>query len=202
MNSLKFIMAGAVTAAVATFASDVSAATLNAVILVDNGYTAHISTDDNVQGVQFLAGRDWTTSQAGSVELTEGVTNYLHIKAYDTGGPAAFLGTFSLTGNGFSFANGLQTLTTGEGFFRQSETGWGSYSDVTQIGPQGGSLPTVDVQSPDAIWIWSDDHYNDNAVYFTVAINAVAPVPLPAALPLLLASLGGLGLVARRRKAA
>jgi hypothetical protein len=134
--------------------------------------------------------------------LTNGVTNYLYIQAYVLGGVVGFLGTFSLAGTGFEFVSGLQTLTTGEGYFSLSETGWDPYSAVTQLGAQGVFLPAcfAATQALVAIWIWSDDNENNNAVYFTSAINSSTRAPVPAALLLLLASLGGRGLAGRRRK--
>lgn len=49
---------------------------------------------------------------------------------------------------------------------------------------------------------WNSDN-NENWNGFTIGVQGtdaqIAPVPVPAALPLLLAALGGMGIVARRR---
>ncbi len=182
-------------------ATSALATTLSATFNVDNGFFAYISTDDGVQGTEFLSGESWPTSFSGSVSLTAGVTNYLHVRAYDTGGAAAFMGTFSLSDTGFAFGNGTQSLVTGEGYFQQSTTGWGSYGAVTDHGGHGSILPDWfrPAQADAARFIWSADNAADNEVYFTAAITAAA-VPVPASLPLLIGALGVFGLLRRRSR--
>jgi hypothetical protein len=183
------------------------ATTLTAKTNIDNGYQMFLSTDDSLAGTQFGAGENWPTTFTDTATLVAGVTNYLHIFAYDQGGIAGLLGEFTLSDAGFAFANGLQTLLSGEAGLQVSTTGWSGYGATTGLGSNGvGPWGYQGAVSPMAQWVWSANAYDDNAVYFTAAITSVAPpvsaVPLPAGLPLMLAALGGLGMVARRRKAA
>lgn len=199
---MKLTYLGALTGLAILAGSTASATTLTTFLNVDNQFTAYISIDDTVQGTQFSSGTHWPTGNAGSTTLTDGVTNYLHIFAEDLGGIAALLGSFSLSDTDFSFANGTQSLVSGDAGLTVSETGWGAYGATSTIGSNGISpWGFRSGHNPAAQWVWSNDPDGDNTVYFSAAISYdIASVPLPAGLPLLAFGLGAFGLAAKRRK--
>ena len=117
----------------------------------------------------------------------------------DTG----FLGSFSLSEAGFSFANGTQSLVTNttdwtvspsRGFWEiPAET---SVGDRTNGASPWGQRSGID---SDATWIWHSS--NDTRVaYFSTTITAA--VPEPSSYALLLAGMGILGFAASRKKPA
>jgi MSHA biogenesis protein MshQ len=179
------------------------ATTLTAATSIDNGYEIFISTDDSVAGTLFGSGENWpTTFTDVSPNLTAGVTNYLHIRAYDLGGIAMLIGQFSLSDSNFEFFNGTQTMLTGDAGLQVSVTGFGSgYSATTDQGPDGtspwGFRPGIDNS---ARFVWSSDPDGDDEVYFSAVINATT-VPEPAALALFGLGLLGLGLMRLGRAA-
>ena len=88
-------------------------ATLSGSLTVDNSFRAYLSTSATQAGREIASGNDWRrTYSFSNVLLTEGQDYYLHVTGVDVGVIAAFMGSFSLTGGGFTFSNGLQTLTT------------------------------------------------------------------------------------------
>jgi hypothetical protein len=122
-----------------------------------------------VLGTLVSSGNSWPTTFTLSSALTAGVTNYLHIEAINYGGPAIFIGDFTLSDTGFKFANGSQTLLT-------DTTDWsGSYNNgnsdpsqqqtwiqptggVTSFGTNGaGPWGTLSNISSSAQFIWPDD---------------------------------------------
>jgi hypothetical protein len=93
------------------------ATTISGLLSVDNAFLAYISTSDNTLGTQVASGHDYTAVFGlPATALTPGVTNYLHIVAFNLGvdanGPAMFVGQFSLSDTQFMFANGAQLLLT------------------------------------------------------------------------------------------
>ena len=158
---------------ISLFIAKVEAATLSGDINVDNTHTTYLSTDDATAGTLLVSGADWTSTQSfSSIVLTPGVPYFIHVDAVDAGGAAAFLGDFTITGGGHTFAgNNGTTITTDTSWF-VSTTGWSSYASATGYGTNGvapwGTRPAP--ADPTAIWIWSADNQNDNHVYFSMAI--------------------------------
>src|SRR5437764_6067297 len=110
----KISLAAATAIALAAWcAPDAQATTLSGNMTVDNFFFAFISTSDATLGTQVASGNNWpTTVGIPATTLTPGVTNYLHIEAINQTGPAMFIGDFSLSDTGFTFANGTQSLST------------------------------------------------------------------------------------------
>lgn len=191
-----WLLMAAVGGAVAA-AGNSQAATLSGDMTADNAFTAYLSTDDNLAGVQIGAGADWPNTYAVNGALIPGVVNYLHVSATNWGGPASLIGDFTISDKSFVFANGSQHLTTNTADWRVYTAGFGNgLTTTTGWGGNGGypwgPRPNID---SDATWIWTPD-YTAGAAFFSTAVQ---PVPAPATLLLLgsgVASLTG----ARLRK--
>ncbi len=145
---------------------------------VDNGYYYYISTDDTVNGTQIDYGNpngpyEWGTTASYTTALTPGVKNYVHIIAMNTGGPAGFLGSFTLSGSGFTFENNQQSLSSNvSSGLHANMTAFGA-SDLTlsdlgvnSVGPWG----TMDGQPTDAHWIWAGPITENATIYISIPI--------------------------------
>jgi hypothetical protein len=100
------------------------------------------------------------------------VTNYLHIEAANTGGPAAFIGQFLLDDTAFHFANGTQILLSDTANWQVSSTGFGvAYVAPADLGADG-SDPWGDTANVDgaAHFLWHPDGSPTTPVYFSAAI--------------------------------
>ncbi len=204
-KTLGIFAAGALMLSAASFAH---ATTLTSKTSTDNGYEIFISTNDSLAGTSFGSGENWpTTFTDVSANLTAGVTNYLHVRAYDVGGIAMFIGEFFLSDAGFAFGNGTQSMLTGDAGLQVSLTGFGSgYSATSDLGPDGtgpwGNRPNI---NDTARFVWSSDAYNHNEVFFSAAINPTDvpenDVPEPGTLAIFGMGLAGLGFMRRRRAA-
>src|SRR5689334_19753491 len=95
--------------AAATYAS---ATNISANLTVDNSFDYYLSTSDSVLGTLIGSGNNWQVTSQFTSALTPGVTNYIHVVALNAGGPAGFIGDFSLSDTSFQFINGTQQLLT------------------------------------------------------------------------------------------
>jgi hypothetical protein len=143
---------------------------------------------------------DWTSPTNFNISLNSGTTYFLHVVGFNDGGPDMFIGQFGLSDTGFSFSNGNQSLVTNTTDWKGNMTGFGNaMSTPLDFGPSGtspwGSLAGM---NPDAHFIWMDPNENVGLNnYFTTKITPNA-VPEPASM--LALGIGGLGLIARRRR--
>lgn len=159
-----------------------------------------ISTDDTQQGsligsTSFFSG----LLQTITGNLTPGVNNYIHILVQNYGGPDGISGEFSLSGSGFEFSNGTQFLSTTPSTVDLSATGFGvDYQIATSFGPliNFGSYYSDQYAFP---LITESISGVGGPSYFSIPVYAVTAVPEPENFSMLLAGLGLLGAVARRR---
>ena len=181
------------------------ATSLSSSLNVDNYFSLYVSADDTQLGTLIGSGENWPTTYSFSSGLTAGVTSYIHVVAQNESGPAGFLGSFTLSDSNFKFANGTTSLTTNATDWKVNNTGFGgTFTSAVISGGTNGVGPwwgNAAGNSPTAQWIWSTNA-QDNApdhefAYFSTTVTAV---PEPETFAMLLAGLGMLGAVARRRK--
>lgn len=183
-------------AAVVALAGAASAQQLTAYMTVDNEFVAYVSTDDTINGTQFLTGNNWPSTHIGNYVFPGPGTYYLHVFARDLGRPEMFIGRFELDSPFATFVNNSQTLVTNSTDWLVSSTGFGSnYVAPLDIGANGigpwGFFPQM---TASARFIWHSATPVPNPVYFSTKIEVV-PTPGTMALALM-----GAGLLARRRR--
>jgi hypothetical protein len=192
------------------------ATTLSAGLTADNGFTAYLSTTDFVLGNPLVTGTDWGTEYYFTTSLVAGSTYYIHIVAANIGGPNngqsgnpdGYIGRFNLSDTGFQFGTNTQTLGTDLLNWKSDDAQGSSWFapvgvPVLRCG-NGGICGTGWPLYPDmgaAVWIWANPD-STGVAYFSSTITPLttAATPLPAALPLFVTGLAGLGWLVRRRR--
>lgn len=139
-------------------------------------------------------GNDCLSASDDNVTVTESVTISFD-QAFNLSG-------LSFTGEGHQFGNGAVPV-----FLQDETTGQNRSAATLRFGINGGALTeyTFGVLSTlsfgnvtSATFAFNDGVQTADQFYLASAV--VNPVPVPAALPLLLAGLGGLGVMARRKR--
>ncbi len=194
------VLAAVLGATTLAFAPAVQAQTLSGNLTVDNYFTAYLSNSANSLGTALVSGNNWpSTYSFNNIALTPGQNYYLHIAAGDYGVISGVLGSFSLAGSGFQFANGQQTLNTNTVNWTGSlgatlpaaggpqvsapysfSTPVGSApaplisQGTNGVGPWGNQFPTISSQ---AQWIWTQDNCVNCGRYFSTMITSTVPEP-------------------------
>ena len=214
----KSLLAAAIAAATVLFAAPASATLLTGTLAVDNEFQAYFSTNNGAQGSLITSGNNWQTTYSLSQAMTAGQSGYLHIVAHNTGGPGGFLGAFAFSDSNFKFANGTQSLLTGDSAWTYNTTGWTNtgnqwFTPVNE-GTEGvspwGTVPALANANPTWIWNYVSNTGNDtNTLYFSAKLisngngtaDATGNVPEPASLALFGLGIAGIAAMRKRRVA-
>lgn len=191
----------------AVFAADqAQAAAITGNATADDQFNAYISSSDAVLGTLIGSGNSWSSTYSVTGALSGSSLLYLHVIAVNSGGgPDGFLGTFTID-NGFTFANGSNTLSTDTANWRSigaANSNWVvPVGTPISYGANGvspwGFHSAID---PNAQWIWStpDAVYADFSTTLTPAAPGSTTVPEPLTLSIFGAGLTGMGMMRRRR---
>jgi len=193
----KIMMIVFATGVLCTLVSGVFATTLlTGTLTADDGFKAYISTSDTSQGYQIGSGTTWASMYSLNSTLLTASKYYLHIEAWDNAGViAGFLGDFNLSGTGYVFANGTQSLLTNTSDWNVSAKGFGeNYTTPTVVTPH----PSWFKPSSNQSWIWTD---GGQALYQTRYFSTeITAVPEPGSILAACSILAPVGFVFRRKK--
>jgi hypothetical protein len=202
------------------------AATLELNLTGDNQFAVYVSSSDGVLGTLVGSGYHWETTYSFSYPLEGPGPQYIHVIAVNwtsdnglwrspgtlngTGNnPDGFIGSFSISGSGYKFANGSTTLWTGTTDWRASPAGSTPYSTIPAwtgatgtpqsyglngVGPWG-TRPSI---ASGAEWIWSNSDNGNYAEFSTTIFDPIA-VPEASTWGMLLIGFAALGFTAIRQ---
>lgn len=167
------LLAGTVVASLAVLATPLTieaaqATTLTGALTANDAFQVYLSTSPSTLGTLLTSGANWGQAYTFSnAALTTGETYYLNIETANLGGAAGFIGSFSLSGTDFHFANNSQQLDTGVRYWT------GGFNAATSNLPRTWTRPTGRVVSvgrngvapwysvsgvpSTADWIWPSD---------------------------------------------
>ena len=212
----KSLLAAAIAATTVLFAAPASATLLTGTMTVDNEFQAYFSTNNAQQGSLITSGTSWQTTYSLSQAMTAGQSGFLHIVAKNTGGPGGFLGAFAFSDSNFKFANGTQSLLTGDSAWTYNNTGWTNTSNqwFTPVneGAEGvapwNTVSALANANPTWIWSYASNTGTDtNTLYFSAKLisnataDAAGNVPEPASLALFGLGIAGMAALRKRRAA-
>ena len=207
-------------------AASAGAATLQLNLTADNQFAVYVSSSDSVVGTFVGSGNQWGTTYSFSDPLSGPAPQYIHVIAVNwtsnnglwgspgtlngTGAnPDGFIGSFSISGSGYKFADGSTTLSTDTTDWRASPAGSSPYSTIpgwtgatgtpqsyglNGAGPWG-TRPSI---SSGAEWIWSNP---DNGNYSEFSTTISSSVPEASTWAMLLSGFAALGFVGYRKRA-
>lgn len=206
MSTLSRIFAVSTLTAVA-FAAQ--AASLTGTGTADDAFHVYLTTDLTSPGTAVWSkNTTWSDTNEGTsptISLTPGQSVWLLVDADNfNGGPAMFVADFQISGGGFLFSNGSTSLSTNTTNWTVNET---SFSDPASTPySMGLNVSGLQIWGPrpgisdgaEAIWAYNADWTNGHSghAYFATQITAV---PEPETYAMLLAGLGALGFMGRRR---
>ncbi|WP_083480350.1 VPLPA-CTERM sorting domain-containing protein [Jannaschia seosinensis] len=154
-----------------------------------------LDSRDNAWGIRPVVDHDYAINQEYSLVATLGVSTPGENQFSN-----CYLGFRSCTNafgrindNSFSMGDGVAQTTGFGDFFLRGGT------DV------GDEVTLSTFEGPDYYQFFDDGSYaswSSDEHVFSVVSNNLTPIPLPAGLPLLLAGIGGLGLMTRRKRRA
>ena len=198
----------ALTALLASSVLPLQAASLSGSFTADDNLTIFVAASLNPGAGDMVYNK---TSLWGSTEsfagfaLPDGQDLYLLVDALNWSGPAMLVGDFSLTGGGFTFANGGSTLTTDTVHWTVGETSFATAGGTPfSMGVNGpglqiwGQRPGI-AATADAIWAYNADWSAGRPGHAYFVTRLVAEVPEPETWALFIAGLGLVSLQTRRR---
>ncbi|WP_245853316.1 VPLPA-CTERM sorting domain-containing protein [Maliponia aquimaris] len=179
-------------------AQSASSATVTALVQgTDNIYYTNWGSSNNGLSVDVTGRGNDVTAISGS----SGAINFAAL------GPVMSIATGSVVdnGSGATDADGFAGLFNGLRVYSMIGVWSSTSASITAIGDSFfvGTSATLIVPTAASAYLFlgeNDGIFSDNSGAYSVTIDYMSPVPLPAALPLLLVALGGLGFAARRRK--
>ncbi|HOX36874.1 MAG TPA: FG-GAP-like repeat-containing protein [Candidatus Brocadiia bacterium] len=125
-------------------------------------------------GTSLGSASDWMTAETWNLNVLSG-PNVLAVHARDTGGSAGFLasidGGVSVSDTTWLVSESLVSGWAQPGFDDSgwvSATSWGQYPATDPWRNHAGGFPNP----TDALWIWSDDNYFDDEVWFRKEISS------------------------------